>query len=142
MCPQGDEARPEPCSAAGDCKPACVADQRAQLQWSCEQCTFINDRDGPCCKACSGARPNQGALAEPRFFWFITKRKHRLLQPAAHCTGGGSSTSGRWQCEHCTMHNSRGARHCHMCHKTRGVPRSVEVVEFLDDEDDDVYIIA
>ena len=63
------------------------------------------------------------------------------MQPAAHCTGGASSTFGRWQCEHCTMHNSGGARHCHMCHRTRGVPRSVEFVELLDDDGDDVYIV-
>ena len=76
--------------------------------------------------------------------WYLfpqrhTPGEHRLLQPAAHCAGGDSSTPGRWQCEHCTMHNSEGAHHCQMCHKTRGVPRSVEVVELLDD--DDLYIL-
>lgn len=33
------------------------------------------------------------------------------------------------------MLNTEGAHHCHMCHKTRGVPRAVEVVELLDDDD-------
>ena len=146
MWASGDQVRPEPCSAAGDCKRACMADQQSRLQWTCEQCTFINDRDGPSCEACSSARPNQGAPAQqslvPCAFSCNIAREGRLLQPAAaHCTGGVSSTPGRWQCEHCTMHNSGGARHCHMCHRTRGVPRSMEVVELLDDDDDDVYIV-
>lgn len=63
MCPQGDGARQEACSAADACKRHCVGDQETQLQWTCEQCTFINDGNGPSCEACNGARAGQGVLA-------------------------------------------------------------------------------